>query len=177
MLPHQKINRKKSALVNLINNVLFWLYYFTAIPTASHERITNPHGNLFQNMQCSNYFISKIEKMEAKVFDLNVKLMNSENKYNSLLLKNLDLQKKIKLLKQETSSSAEATEEDPINRPVANRLVKYELSSVSSEPLPKIDPHKVFNESDTTLTVEEINDLNSYDYGSTSGQWLPPSQA
>ena len=87
------------------------------------------------------------------------------------------MQKKIKLLKQETSSSAEATEEDPINRPVANRLVKYELSSVSSEPLPKIDPHKVFNESDTTLTVEEINDLNSYDYGSTSGQWLPPSQA
>ena len=96
------------------------------------------------NLQCSDYFNSKIHKMETTVFDLKLKLMNSEKKYENLLTKYSELQSKIKLLKQETSNSSDETEEDPSTRPVVNRLVEYDLSSVSSG---TIDIQKTFNES------------------------------
>ena len=132
----QRADRRVEASMGVEHN------NYSSIPTANG--ITNPHGNLFMNLQCSEYFNSKIQKMETTVFELKLKLMNSEKKYENLLTKYSELQNEIKLLKQETSNSSDETEEDPSTRPVVNRLVEYDLSSVSSG---TIDIQKTFNES------------------------------
>ena len=104
--------------------------------------------------------------METTVFELNLKLMNANKQYENLLTKHSELQSEIKLLKKESSNSSDETEEDSSTRPVVNRLVEYELSSVSSG---TVDIQKYFNETDNTLTAEEVADIpTSYVYGSPS---------
>ena len=82
--------------------------------------------------------------METTIFEQNLKLMNAEKQYENLLTKHSELQSEIKLLKKESSNSSDETEEDSSTRPVVNRLVEYDLSSVSSG---TIDIQKTFNES------------------------------